>query len=600
LRAADEAAGQRAGGLAVLVGDLAGHDGGDVALGALHQPTSAGGQVVAHLGTAGGQVVEVDEVDVGPVAGGEHAPVEQADRAGGVAGVLLHQVRQLETAPVAVAAPQREQRGGEAGVADRADVGAAVAQAGHGVGVGEHLAGRVEVAFEVVQERCVEEGVSLVGDQVVVDEVEDVDALAIGPPGEAVVGVRLVVRRVVEGVDAVEGVEQAALAPRLGPVGAGRLEEPFAERRGGEHRHLLGQRPPGDLAVDGVGEERVERALQAEQQAHRPRGDLGAHRDAVVVGLRQQVEEPPPVAAEPFDHRERQGPSRDLGHRAEQAELGVDVAEVGHDLEHAPAGGADGGGDADQLVGLGGERGRGLALAGAVVERARGGEAESAGGDALAGELGHGRDVVGGGGLAGGAALAHDVEAQGAVGHLERHVDVEAAGGDDVDEVGERLPRPGQALVEHDAGDVLDALHQLDEPLVVGGADRGEADAAVAGDDRGDPVPRRRDHALVPRGLAVVVGVDVDEAGGDQQAVGVDRAPGGAVDLADGGDHPVGDGDVGGAGRGTGAVDDGAAADDQVMRAHGRLPLGGRGAARRRRAAARCGRGRGRPRSRGR
>ena len=39
---------------------------------------------------------------------------------------------------------------------------------------------------------------------------------------------------------------------------------------------------------------------------------------------------------------------------------------------------------------------------------------------------------------------------------------------------------------------------------------------------------------LVPGGLAVVVGVDVDEAGRDERAVGVDRrVRRGAVDLAD-------------------------------------------------------------------
>ena len=44
--------------------------------------------------------------------------------------------------------------------------------------------------------------------------------------------------------------------------------------------------------------------------------------------------------------RERQRPARRLGHRAEEPELGVDVVEVGHDLQHAGAGGADGPGDA--------------------------------------------------------------------------------------------------------------------------------------------------------------------------------------------------------------------------------------------------------------
>jgi hypothetical protein len=63
-----------------------------------------------------------------------------------------------------------------------------------------------------------------------------------------------------------------------------------------------------------------------------------------------------------------------------------------------------------------------------------------------------------------------------------------------------------------------------------------EADAAVAHHDRGDAVRRRRDEPMVPGGLAVVVRVDVDEAGRDGQAAGVDLlapAPGHAADGRD-------------------------------------------------------------------
>ena len=67
------------------------------------------------------------------------------------------------------------------------------------------------------------------------------------------------------------------------------------------------------------------------------------------------------------------------------------------------------------------------------------------------------------------------------------------------------------------AGDVLDALHQPDQPVVAIGSGRGEADAAVAGDHGGDPVPAARGQHLVPGGLAVVVGVDVHPARRDQQ-----------------------------------------------------------------------------------
>jgi hypothetical protein len=116
---------------------------------------------------------------------------------------------------------------------------------------------------------------------------------------------------------------------------AGRLEQSLAVGRRGERGHLLGERQPGDLAEHRVGEERVERALQPEQQAHGPRRHLGAHGDAVGVGLAEQVEQAAPVAAQALDHRERQGPARPLGHGPEQPELGVEVGEVGHRLEDA-------------------------------------------------------------------------------------------------------------------------------------------------------------------------------------------------------------------------------------------------------------------------
>src|SRR5690606_18679304 len=103
-------------------------------------------------------------------------------------------------------------------------------------------------------------------------------------------------------------------------------------------------------------------------------------------------------------------------------------------------------------------------------------------------------------------------------------------------------------------------------------AHRGEPDPAVAGDHGGDAVPGGGHHPLVPGGLAVVVGVDVDEAGRDQQAVGVDGAAPDAVDPAHLGDDAAGDGHVRGAGLGAGAVDDGAAADDEVVVAHGCAP----------------------------
>ena len=61
------------------------------------------------------------------------------------------------------------------------------------------------------------------------------------------------------------------------------------------------------------------------------------------------------------------------------------------------------------------------------------------------------------------------------------------------------------------------------------------------------------------------MGVHVDPAGRDQKSVGVDVAPGRSLLAADGGNAAVLYGDVAGERRLAGAVDDGAAANDDVV-----------------------------------
>ena len=66
-------------------------------------------------------------------------------------------------------------------------------------------------------------------------------------------------------------------------------------------------------------------------------------------------------------------------------------------------------------------------------------------------------------------------------------------------------------------------------------------------------------------GLAVVVSVDVDEARGDQHALGVDLLGARSRDLADGGDAAVLDAYVGGEAFAARSVHDGPAAHDQIV-----------------------------------
>ena len=98
--------------------------------------------------------------------------------------------------------------------------------------------------------------------------------------------------------------------------------------------------------------------------------------------------------------------------------------------------------------------------------------------------------------------------------------------------------------------------------------DRGESDPAVAGDHRGDAVPRRRLEPVVPDGLTVVMGVHVDEAWCHDGAIGVDFALPPAADRPDGDDLASADRDVGVLGVIARSVDHGARADNEIEVVH--------------------------------
>ena len=157
------------------------------------------------------------------------------------------------------------------------------------------------------------------------------------------------------------------------------------------------------------------------------------------------------------------------------------------------------------------------------------------------------------------------------MGDLGTHVHREFTPADDIEVLPESLPAPGDALGEGGAGNVLDAFHQPDQPFLLAGAHRCEADATVARDHGRHPVVARRFQQAVPADLAVVVGVDVHEPRSDDLAAGVDglgritgqhsvirAAPMNLDDLA------VLDRDIGREPVGAGAVDNSATGDLQI------------------------------------
>ena len=107
---------------------------------------------------------------------------------------------------------------------------------------------------------------------------------------------------------------------------------------------------------------------------------------------------------------------------------------------------------------------------------------------------------------------------------------------------------------------------------MIRGADWRETNTTVAHDDGGHTMPARWRELAVPGRLAVIVRVDVDEAGLDKPAVGVDFTMAGARHLAYLGDDAVGDRDIGGPSLGAASVDDSASADNEIMLTH-RFPF---------------------------
>ena len=132
---------------------------------------------------------------------------------------------------------------------------------------------------------------------------------------------------------------------------------------------------------------------------------------------------------------------------------------------------------------------------------------------------------------------------------------------------------------ESGKGHAFNTAHHFLQVLGFSGsrAKGSEGEAAVAGDDRGDAVVRRWRRAWIPKKLRVVMSVDIDHAWHDHApgCIGNDRCV--AVDLADGDDLSVANGDIGKAAGGAGAINDRSALDDLVVACvgHSEHPLVG-------------------------
>ncbi len=458
---------------------------------------------------------------------------------------------------------------------------AAVGQTRHTGGMQEHLADRVVVAVDVVEEREHEQVLRVVLEHHVVELLERVDPGGGRDRRDRAIGGGLVVGRVAERVDPVERrlhqraqpFEQCGRVGRKVALGEDRRAHVGLGELG---RELFARERVSECAVRGPAREGVT-AREPEQHPEGPRRDLRVHRRTRIGGADRLVHQLTPEVGRGLHllERERHRHADRVGEPAHPVDLdlrGHDVlARRAHrrELEDRPAAGSHAAPEREELV-LGGERARHRTpVHRPVAQRARRREAERAGLHRLTHDDGHRRDVVGSGRFVRRAALAHRIGAHRAVRHLHADVDRERAAVERVEVLGERLPAPVHPLAQRRTGDVLDAFHQPDEPLLGTGAYGREADAAVARDDRGDAVTRRRLEDRVPRGLTVVVRVHVDEPGRDEHPGRVDGLRGFAVERAarDRDDHAVLHRDITVESVGAGAVDDRAAGDLQVVHA---------------------------------
>ena len=124
----------------------AGDEGMEVALRALNQSLATGRQIEDQLRSTDRDSCVVDDVDVGPITRSDETTIKEAVGLGRSASLLVHDEleRQLLVA---------EQIGRVGRIADRADVGASIADPTDGVRIRQHLSDVFEVAVEVILER---------------------------------------------------------------------------------------------------------------------------------------------------------------------------------------------------------------------------------------------------------------------------------------------------------------------------------------------------------------------------------------------------------------------------------------------------------------
>ena len=278
------------------------------------------------------------------------------------------------------------------------------------------------------------------------------------------------------------------------------------------------------LFVSACVEKWVRAAINTHQDADRPAGHLAKYRNPALVEVGQRGRHGPPHLGVSVDlaEVEHHGPSGSSGQFFHPGQLhrniGMPERTLKHSMTHAPKRVAE----RVQLVNRASSSWNQLAGDRFVQRRPRGREPERPTSEPFFDQFGHRSEVIVGCYLVRRATLAHDVCAQRTMCDLRTHVHGVLPRTKGIEVLWKRFPLPGNSIDHRRAGDVFDTLHQADEPLVRMRLGRREPDATVAHHDGGATMPRRRCQPRIPTCLSVVVRVNVDKAGSDQQTLCID------------------------------------------------------------------------------
>ena len=259
-----------------------------------------------------------------------------------------------------------------------------------------------------------------------------------------------------------------------------------------------------------------------------------------------------------------------LRHFGHPAKLFFGRIEVGSHFKHAMTAALHAIGNAQKFVLIGEGAGHGFAVFRQMQHGARGGKAERTCFDAVFNNIGHFFDIFGRCRFIIGTALAHHISAHGAMRNLCRDIQRARHFIQRVQIFGEGFPLPVNAFSQRRARNILNPFHQINEPIMLVGFGRCEADAAIAHNGGGDTVPARRAEIGVPGHLPVIMGVNINPAGGDQITFGINFSLGFGVNRPDFRDFTALHGNIGLPRRRTRAVYQFGISNNKVK--HVRLP----------------------------